>query len=45
MLRQAELDAAGVSDLAHNPTEGVDFADEVALGDAADGRDCSSSGR
>ena len=36
-VEQAELDAAGVGDFAHDAAEGVDLADEVALGDAADG--------
>ena len=36
-VQQAELDADGVGDLAHDAAEGVDFADEVSLGDAADG--------
>ena len=30
--------AAGVDDLAHLAAEGVDLADDLALGDAADGR-------
>jgi hypothetical protein len=34
---ETELDAAGVGDLAHDAAEGVDLADEMALGDAADG--------
>ena len=36
-VEQAELDADGIGDFAHDAAEGVDFADEVALGDAADG--------
>src|SRR5271170_1271496 len=36
-VKQAELDADGVGDLAHDSAERVDFADEMALGDAADG--------
>ena len=36
-VEQAELDADGVGDLAHDAAEGVDFADQMALGDAADG--------
>jgi len=36
-VEQAELDAAGVGDLAHDAAEGVDLADQMALGDAADG--------
>src|SRR5208282_1865642 len=30
-------DAYGVCDLAHDAAQGVDFADEVAFGDSADG--------
>ena len=37
-VEQAELDADGVGDLAHDAAERVDLADEMALGDAADGR-------
>ena len=37
-VEQAELDADGVGDFAHDAAERVDFADEVALGHAADGR-------
>ena len=36
-VEEAELDAAGVGYFAHDAAEGVDFADEVALGYAADG--------
>ena len=36
-VEQAELDACGVGDLADDAAEGVDLADEVAFGDAADG--------
>lgn len=36
-VEESELDADGVGDLAHNAAEGVDFADEMALGDASDG--------
>ena len=36
-VEQAELDADGVGDFAHDAAERVDFADEMALGDAADG--------
>ena len=36
-VEEAELDAAGVGDFAHDAAEGVDFADEVAFGYAADG--------
>jgi len=35
-IEQAELDADGVGDFAHDAAERVDFADEMALGDAAD---------
>src|ERR1700722_18041533 len=37
-IEEAELDAASVSDFAHDAAEGVDFANEMALGDSADGR-------
>ena len=37
-VEQTELDADGIGDLAHDAAQGVDFADQVALGDAADGR-------
>ena len=36
-VEQAELDADGVGDFGHDAAEGVDLADEVSLGDAADG--------
>jgi hypothetical protein len=36
-VEQAELNAAGVGDLAHDSAQRVDLADEVSLGDAADG--------
>ncbi len=36
-IEQAELDADGVGDFAHDAAEGVDFAHEMALGDAANG--------
>jgi hypothetical protein len=36
-VEQAELDAAGIGDLAHDAAEGVDLADQMSLGDAADG--------
>ena len=36
-VEEAELDAAGVGDFAHDAAEGVDFADEMAFGYAADG--------
>ena len=36
-VEQAELDADGVGDLAHDSAERVDFAHQMALGDAADG--------
>ena len=37
-VEQAELDADSVSYFAHNAAERVDFADQMALGHAADGR-------
>ena len=37
-VEHAELDAGGVDDLAHLAAEGVDLADDLPLGDAADGR-------
>src|SRR5277367_1889948 len=37
-VEEAELDAYGVGYFAHDAAEGVDFADEMALGDASDGR-------
>ena len=37
-VEQAELDADGVGDFAHDAAEGIDFAHKMALGDAADGR-------
>ncbi len=36
-IEETELDADGVGDLAHDAAERVDFADEMSLGDAADG--------
>ena len=36
-VEQAELDADSVGDFAHDAAERVDFAHEMALGDAADG--------
>ena len=36
-VEEAELDAAAVGDFSHDAAEGVDFADEMAFGDAADG--------
>ena len=36
-VEQAKLDADGVGDLSHDAAEGVDFADEMSFGDAADG--------
>ena len=36
-VQQAELDADGIGDFAHDAAEGVDFADEVAFGNASDG--------
>ena len=37
-VEQAELDAGGVGDAAHQAVEGIDLAHEVALAEAADGR-------
>jgi len=37
-VQQAELDSDGVGDFAHDAAEGVDFADQMAFGDASDGR-------
>ena len=37
-VEQAELDAGGVDRPAHQPAQGVDLADDLPLGDAADGR-------
>ena len=36
-IEHAELDGAGVDALAHFAAEGVDLADNLPLGDAADG--------
>ena len=36
-VEEAELDADGVGDFAHDAAEGIDFADEVTFGDTADG--------
>ncbi len=36
-VEQAELDADGVGDLGHDAAESVDLANDVSLGDAADG--------
>ena len=36
-VEEAELDADGVGDAAHDAAEGVDFADEMAFGYSADG--------
>ncbi len=36
-IQQAELDADRVGDFAHDSAEGVHFADQVSLGDSADG--------
>ena len=36
-VEHAELDAGGVDGVAHEAAEGVDFADHLALGQAADG--------
>ena len=37
-IEQPELDADGVSDLAHDAAQRIDFADKVPLGHAANGR-------
>ena len=37
-VEHAELDAGGVDGLAHHAAQGVDLADDLPLGDAADGR-------
>ena len=37
-IEQAELDAGGVDGPAHRPAQGVDLADDLPLGHAADGR-------
>jgi len=37
-IEEAELDADGIGDFAHDAAESVDFADQVTLGNAADGR-------
>ena len=37
-VQQPELDADRVGDFAHDAAEGIDFANEVAFRDAADGR-------
>ena len=37
-VEQAELDADGIGDFGHDAAEGVDLANDVSLGDAADGR-------
>ena len=36
-VEQAELDADGVGDLGHDAAEGIDLANDVSLGNAADG--------
>jgi len=36
-VEEAELDAYSIGDFAHDAAECIDFADEMALGDAADG--------
>src|SRR5260370_11404714 len=38
LVEHAELDSAGVDALAHLAAEGIDLADNLSLGDAADGR-------
>ena len=37
-VEHAELDAGGIDGAAHRAAQGVDFADDLSLGDAADGR-------
>ena len=37
-VEQTELDADGIGYFAHDAAERIDLADQVALGDAADGR-------
>lgn len=37
-IEETELDADVISDFAHQSAEGIDLADEVAFGDAANGR-------
>ena len=37
-IEQAELDADGIGDFAHDAAEGVDFTDEVTFCDSTDGR-------
>jgi hypothetical protein len=37
-VQHAELDAGGVSDLAHEAVQGVDLADQMALAEPANGR-------
>src|SRR5580765_3692805 len=37
-IEKAKLNADSVGHFAHKAAEGIDFADEVALGNAADGR-------
>ena len=37
-VEHAELDAGGVDGPAHGPAQGVDLADDLPLGHAADGR-------
>jgi hypothetical protein len=36
-VQKSELDTYGIGDFAHDAAEGVDFADEMALGNASDG--------
>ena len=36
-VQQAKLDANGVGDLAHDAAESIDFADQMAFGNASDG--------
>ena len=37
-IEHAELDGAGIGDFAHLAAQGVNFADDLSLGDAADSR-------
>ncbi len=36
-IEQAELDADGVGDFAHDAAQGINFANQMSLGDSADG--------
>ena len=44
-VEDAELDAGGIGDAAHQAVQRVDLAHQVALAEPADRRDCSSSRR